>query len=105
MIRFMSEFFRPEKKCDRLGHVPGVARSKGWKWPGEGYRSVADEVIESRPCCCRCNVTLGEVSFEITDSLQGLSMASSKWDKLKEDGFLFREFIGIEKSAAEASDE
>ena len=88
MLRFLSEFLRPAKKCARLGHVPGFEKTRGYKHPSEGYRSVADEVMRSLPVCCRCGKVMGEPTYEHLGHINSLGMSPERWEILRENGFL-----------------
>lgn len=90
MLRWLSEFFSPEKKCERLGHQYKQMTKRYYQWPGKGCRSVADECLVRIHVCRRCGVKEKQGDDEVIsrESIHSLSMSSSAWRELEENGIL-----------------
>lgn len=87
-MRWLREFFRPALKCLRLGHAARFEKRYFYRYPARGFRSVVDDVTEERQECGRCGEGLSEWVETRYSGLQGLSMSSDRWDRLKQDGRL-----------------
>lgn len=89
-MRWFREFFRPSLKCERLGHdvAKRPAKRHFYRYPGRGFRSVADDVTEEREECGRCGEGLTDWTETRYSGLQGLTMSSDRWDQLKCEGRL-----------------
>lgn len=85
-LRWLDELRDPAKKCARLGHKMRRWTVRVYLYPPE-YRwsHVADTGEEAHARCRRC----GHVEPVVTTrlgGLNGLSMSSEKWDRLRKDG-------------------
>jgi len=89
-MSWLREFFRPALKCVRLGHCSPKKPTERhfYRYPGRGFRSVADDVTEERDECSRCGEGLTGWVETHYSGLQGLSMSSDRWNRLKRDGRL-----------------
>lgn len=88
MLRFLKEIIRPELKCKRIGCKHTHRNYTGYEYPPEwSYRAVADEISGKIYYCPRCKKQHNR-TVENRSGLQGLTMPSSRWNKLKEDGVL-----------------
>ncbi len=86
-------FFNRKKKCDRVGHKLRVQTRTGFRYPprqGFGFfGGVVERVTEEKTDCRRCGANIIPYTEVGYTTLQGLSMPSASWDKLKRDGVLF----------------
>ena len=89
-MRWLKELLKPALKCERLGHDWKRKTLRAYQWPGEGYRSVADEVTFTIHECQRCQQRERREGDEVItrEGIQSLSMPSEDWRKLKRDGVL-----------------
>lgn len=76
--------------CSRGEHELRTITEKAYRWPGEGYHSVADKTKETREICRHCDFA---TEWKILDrsGLNGLTMSGERWDQLKEEGRLRRD--------------
>lgn len=87
MKRWLSEFFHPSRKCERLGHDMGEVRQRVYLYPAKHWDHVADDVVEVTPQCRRCRHR-GETKIKKRSGLHGLTMSGDRWDTLKSEGRL-----------------
>jgi len=91
MLRFIKEFFKRGLKCERLGHEhvnkKNVIRREGG---GRVIRAVCTDYDCEIPTCKRCGHKLEPVNEVIKTAWDGVSMPSSYWDEMRENGYLVR---------------
>lgn len=89
MLTWLSELFRPSRKCARIGHKPRTRRYQVFT-RSAGYRAVADSGVLTREECRRCHSVLTEGEISKRSSIQSLSMPEPMWDALRANGFVIR---------------
>lgn len=89
-MRWFAELLDPSRKCARLGHRMQDRRVRVYLYPPEGVfrsRHVADRAVEVTPTCERCGHA-ETTRTEGREGLNGLTMESANWDRLRDKGRL-----------------
>jgi len=87
-MRWWREFWKPELKCERIGHVPRERKRWGTRYPST-MRGVADSVTEKGEICDRCGEVLKPWHEVGRHPIHKLTMDSASWNKLEEEGELW----------------
>lgn len=86
MFRWLDELRHPEKACARKGHRIKRWVKRVYLWPPmHAFSHVADRADEVHARCSRCGHA-EPVATKRLGGLNKLSMASEKWDRLREIG-------------------
>lgn len=77
------------ERCERKDHKRVLVTEKGFAYPTEGFRGVADSMTRRRMECRRRGCDLvGEWETVERHSLDGLTLNSEWWDRLQTTGIL-----------------
>lgn len=81
--------YRKLRNCSHRQHkMPEPTRRTYFQWPSKYWSGVADEVtVDIAQCRCGRRKVCNEVD---RTNLTGLTMSSSQWAELRENGILFR---------------
>ncbi len=94
MFRWLYELVTPPAKCARVGHRIRPQERSFFRYPSkDGYGffgGVADDVVEERNICSRCNVELTPWVETSYSCLQSISLPASRMRELKKTGRLDR---------------
>ncbi len=89
-MRWFQELVNPALRCERLGHKYRKQETAVYLYPSTDWRrGVADEATETTEVC-RCCGDRSETIVTARLTLQGLGMASDRWDILRRDGRLIQ---------------
>lgn len=87
-MRWLKEFFRPALKCQRVGHKmalePGYILKRGDAGLGKLLVRYSCDI----PTCKRCGLTEQPEHLIETNYYSTASLPRSKWDELRENGFM-----------------
>jgi len=89
LLQYVKEFFRPELKCERLGHCFDTVTRKIRKKPDYGRRVVVIDYKAKFLVCSRCRKIEGEpFDLKEIDWFSSCTMPESQWDEIREHGYL-----------------
>ena len=101
MLRAIIEFFRPEIKCQRVGHVPTTRYAYIEVLGGETPRAALTRYKATVPTCSRCKEVVGEPeNKEYVESFTGYSYPTHWVDEMREKGFRVGSWINSTKDHA-----
>lgn len=79
-MRLLKELFRPELKCERIGHKRKEVTRK--------IRTGMNDYLQKAVICRRCRVLVEEISREHLETYTSVTMPTSMWDEIREKGFI-----------------
>lgn len=87
-MRLLKELFNSKAKCERVGHKMRSYERQVYFYPSEfRFRCIADSATEVVHYCARCQEKF-DIEVKNRTGLNGLTMSTPDWDKLKAEGVL-----------------
>lgn len=87
--RIIVEFFRPAKKCERLGHNKKIVTHRIRKIGGSYYRAAVTDYKADFTICRQCKKQLrGPENLREITWCTSCTMPEWMWDKIREQGYV-----------------